>query len=70
MLEPQVGDLPDAASEAGATEPNMPEATKEIPGTSDAATMATPETDAETEDKPMEKLDKSDPRSTVKGRPY
>ncbi|XP_038047785.1 neurofilament light polypeptide-like [Patiria miniata] len=59
MAEPAVGDLPDAASE-GASEPSMPEAAREIPGTSSdtaqvaVAQSATREKACCTEDEPSE----------------
>ncbi|XP_033645906.1 uncharacterized protein LOC117305200 [Asterias rubens] len=45
IVEPPIGDLPDTASN-NTTEPNMPEAAKEIPSSSDAATMATPKSES------------------------
>ncbi len=68
VVEPPVGDLPDTASN-NIMEPNMPEAAKEIPGTSDAATLATPPNeDVKPEDKLQEKGEESESESKVTGR--
>lgn len=46
----------------------MPEAAKEIPSSSDAATMATPNEDAKPEDKVQQKDEESESESKVTGR--